>query len=173
MRGFANDFGKRKELRLQELYQSASCISVRGHKLESLVFLWKGLGMVHLVVFSPNLRWYQHTPALVKGPDDVLPNRPFRETEPDRDLVLLPDSTHRLRQFNKGGIYCCQRISTVMANCQEAWNPRSPNVSSLRNWSSLTVLLTNRRLISCSFSLLPNAGKASVVKPRDVCSVAS
>lgn len=41
--------------------------------------------------FPVNFRWYQHVLALFEDPDGLLPDRPFREANLERDVVLLPE----------------------------------------------------------------------------------
>lgn len=52
----------------------------------SLVFGEKLQELVHLVAFSANCRY---CPTIVESPDNIIPNRPFREE--DRDLILPPE----------------------------------------------------------------------------------
>lgn len=40
------------------------------------------------MAFPVDLRRYQHIPALGESCDDLLPDRPFREADLDRNLVL-------------------------------------------------------------------------------------
>lgn len=76
------DFGIWDEPRLQRVYPlgrglAQGLVSII-KEYPSLELRAKVRGLVHFVAFSANLQWYQHTPILVEGPDDLLHNHPFR-----------------------------------------------------------------------------------------------
>lgn len=48
-------------------------------------------GLVPLVAFSANLRWYLQAAVLVEGPDEQQTDCYFRKTYVDCDIVPLPE----------------------------------------------------------------------------------